>query len=109
MGYMLMGLGGLCGLVGFICLIMVIVKMFQNDQSTMGIITIVCIFCGVGYLVGLIIGWMNAAAWKIKNMMIVYTVCLVLSPVLYFAGAGLLVGQAIQEMPEGEIQFNTDF
>ncbi len=63
-----------------ICLILVIVKMFENGSSTLGIITIAAsCCCGLGNLVALIVGWSNADRWGIRNLMIIYTVFIVLA------------------------------
>lgn len=113
MGFALIGLGGILGIVAFVCWIMVVVKMFQNDQSTMGIVSIITMFCsGIGHLVALIVGWMNAAAWQIKNLMIAYTVCLVLAIVLLVPGYILVIVQAVQNAEPIEmdgINISTDF
>ena len=61
-------------IVSLVCLIMVIVKMFQNDQSTLGIVTIILILCtGIGSLIAFVVGWMNAAKWNIRNLMLAWT------------------------------------
>ena len=111
MGYLFMGLGGILGLAGFVCWVMIVIKMFQNDKSTLGIITIVLVFCGgIGYLIGLVVGWMNATAWNMKNIVVAYTACLILTAVLYGIGATLMVADAVQNMPEGETQqLNNEF
>ncbi|MFL5342905.1 MAG: hypothetical protein ACJ8F7_22450 [Gemmataceae bacterium] len=66
---------GIFGLVMLICLILVIVKMFQNGATGLGIATILssCL-CGIGTIVALIAGWMNADRWGIRQLMLVYTV-----------------------------------
>ncbi len=74
MGTMFQVLGGLCGLGSLVCFIIVVVKMFQNDKPGLGIASIVLLFCcGIGGLVAFIIGWMNAAAWNIQNVMMAWT------------------------------------
>jgi hypothetical protein len=64
------------GLATLVCFIMIVVKTFQHGKTGLGIGMIVGIFCcGIGWFVALIYGWMQADAWRIKNLMIAYTVC----------------------------------
>jgi hypothetical protein len=72
-------LAGVGGLIAFICHIIVIVKMFQNGQTGLGILAIVLTCCfGVGILFTLIYGWIKSTEWNIKNIMLIYTVGVVL-------------------------------
>lgn len=64
------GLAALAGIGSLVCWIMVLVKLFQNGQVAMGIVSI---FCGI---VAFVLGWMNATAWNIKNVMLIWTACL---------------------------------
>jgi hypothetical protein len=74
MGIALVSLGGLASLI---CWIMVLVKMFKTQESPlMGIIGIVT--CG---LWAFIWGWMNAGKYAIKNIMLIWTVAIILSGV----------------------------
>src|SRR5262249_6930748 len=77
LGRSLQGVGFL-GMV--ICMILVVVKMFQHGHTGLGILTIVlaCV-CGIGFLFSFIYGWMKANQWGIRNVMLAYTVCFVLS------------------------------
>jgi hypothetical protein len=66
---------GLVGaLIGLVCFILVLVKMFQHGQMVLGIVSILLCFCVVGQLIVFINGWMKAAAWNIRNVMIAWTV-----------------------------------
>jgi len=78
--YVLQGLGFLIGLVWLICFILVVVKMFQNGQSGLGIVTLITTFCcgGIGFLIAFVVGWMNANTWGIKNVMLAWTVSILL-------------------------------
>jgi hypothetical protein len=54
--------------------------MFQHGQTGLGIACIVLLFCcGIGALIAFIVGWMNARAWNITNVMIAWTVCWVIN------------------------------
>jgi hypothetical protein len=66
------------GLGSLVCLILVIVKMFQNGSAGLGIVTILLSFCGVGVLIGFIFGWVKSGPWNIRNLMLVWTGCIVL-------------------------------
>src|SRR6478736_3705073 len=67
-------------LVCVICFILVVVKMFQNGAVTAGIVTLVLsLCCGIGTLIALVVGWMNADRWGIRTLMIVYTIFIVLA------------------------------
>jgi len=61
------------GLGQIICWIFVLVKMFQNGQTALGVVSICC------GIVAFVVGWMNADAWGIKNVMLIWTVLLVLA------------------------------
>ena len=98
-------LGWLLGLGSLICFILVLVQMFQRGKTGLGIACILLVFvCGIGGLIAFIYGWMNAAEWGIKNVMLIWTACIVAGIVCngaFFAmggfqlpaGAGLPVGR----------------
>jgi len=87
--YLVMLVSGLASLVLFI---MILMKMFQNQQTGMAILTIVLAFaCGIGAFVALVIGWMNAKAWNIQNLMLGYSIALaiyVVSMMMYATTGG---------------------
>jgi hypothetical protein len=84
-------------LVTLVCHILVIVKMFQNGHTGLGIACIILMFCcGIGYAITLIYGWMKASQWNIRNLMIVYTIALVLD----FLGLGLNPGVVQQQLQQ---------
>ena len=64
--------------LALICLIMVLIKQFQNGGPVHGIIGIIT--CGIWTFIW---GWMNASNLNIKNIMIIWTllilICIVLS------------------------------
>jgi hypothetical protein len=69
-GNVLSGIGGLGILV---CFILVVIKMFQHGQTGLGIATIVLAFCGIGFLVAFIYGWVRAREWNLTNIMLIWT------------------------------------
>ncbi len=105
MEFVLMGIGGVLGLVAFVCCILVIVKMFQNQLTGLGVASIVGIFvCGIGYILTLIYGWQNKAAWGLQKVMPIYTLCLVLSIVFYGVGYALFLPKVIKAAQEQQQQ-----
>ena len=64
-------------LVAFgICQIFVAIKIFQNDGALKGILALIC------GLFGFIWGWMNSSRLGIKNIMMIWTVLLILCFIL---------------------------
>ena len=79
-------IGNIAGLVSFVCFILVLIKIFKDKEKNgvlHGIIGIVT--CG---LWALIWGWMNVGRYNNKNVMLAWTVCIVLSMV--FSGAAVM-------------------
>ena len=74
---MILSLGSL------ICFIIVLIKQFQNAGVLHGIIGIVT--CGLWTLIW---GWMNAAKLNIKNIMMIWTLLLVVCIVLNVMSGG---------------------
>ena len=73
-------IGVICGIGSLVCYILVIVQMFQRGKTGLGIACLVLLLvCGVGGLVAFIYGWMNANQWGIKNIMLIWTGCIVVS------------------------------
>jgi hypothetical protein len=72
-----MGILALVVLVAcIICQIIVAIKIFQNDGALKGILALIC------GLFGLIWGWMNATRLGIKNIMMIWTVLIVIYLIL---------------------------
>jgi hypothetical protein len=65
-------------LIALVCFILVIVKMFQHQHTGLAIVCIVLFCCFVGHLIGFIFGWMKSGEWNIRNIMIAWTVGLVM-------------------------------
>lgn len=78
-----MAILAMVALVGLIiCQIFVAIKIFQNDGALKGIIALLC------GLFGLIWGWMNADRLGIKNIMLIWTVLIILYAILAAMGGG---------------------
>jgi len=75
-----MGILALCvGLGSLICFIIVLIKLFQNEGALKGILGLIC------GLYTFIWGWMNANKLGIKNIMLIWTLLILVSLVLNFA------------------------
>jgi hypothetical protein len=59
-----------------ICQVIVAIKIFQNDGALKGILALIC------GLFGLIWGWMNATRLGVKNIMIIWTLLIVIYLIL---------------------------
>jgi hypothetical protein len=77
---MLLILLWIVNLAAFICFIMVLIKQFQTAGPIHGIIGIIT--CGIWTFIW---GWMNAAKLNIKNIMLIWTVLILICIVLQFA------------------------
>jgi hypothetical protein len=60
-------------IVSLVCWIMVLIKMFQSEGALKGIFGIIC------GIYAFIWGWMNASRFNIKNIMIAWTIAIILS------------------------------
>ncbi len=116
MELLLVGLMGIAGLVSFVCFIVVVVKMFQNGQTGLGVASIVLAFCTgiIGYIITLVVGWQNADAWKIRNVMMIYTLSFIVQLVAFIAvwamfGLAMFgLGEDLQNQMQNQ-QFNGGF
>ncbi|MBC8029169.1 MAG: hypothetical protein H7Z16_03580 [Pyrinomonadaceae bacterium] len=78
-----MAMLAIVALVGcIICQIFVAIKIFQNDGALKGILALIC------GLFGLIWGWMNAGRLGIKNIMMIWTVLIILYVILAMMSGG---------------------
>ena len=78
----------LIGLASFICFIMVLIKQFQNGGIVHGIIGIIT--CGIWTFIW---GWMNANNLNIRNLMLAWTILILIGLVLNFAfGVAMIPG-----------------
>jgi hypothetical protein len=67
-------------LVAFVCFIMVLIKQFQTAGPIHGIIGIIT--CAIWTFIW---GWMNATKLNIRNIMLIWTLCIVICIVLQVA------------------------
>ena len=60
--------GTACGIVSVICFIILIVKMFQAGDPGMAILSLLLCICGIGFLVAIVIGWVNVDKYKSRGL-----------------------------------------
>jgi hypothetical protein len=72
-------IGMLIGLASLVCFIMVLIKQFQNAGAVHGIIGIIT--CGIWTFIW---GWMNANNLNIKNIMMIWTLLIIVCIILNF-------------------------
>jgi hypothetical protein len=65
-------LGMLLSVASIICFIIVLIKLFQNEGALKGILGLIC------GLYTFIWGWMNASRLNIRNIMMIWTVLIIL-------------------------------
>jgi hypothetical protein len=70
-------------IVSIVCWIMVLLKMFPAEGPLKGILAIIC------GLYAFIWGWMNASRFNLRNIMLIWTVALLVSIVMSFMGASI--------------------
>jgi len=79
----MLGILALLALIGcVICWILVLIKIFQNDGALKGILGLIC------SLFAFIWGWMNAGRLNIKNIMMAWTVLLIVYAILAALSGG---------------------
>ncbi len=81
---MLQILGLVCSIASLICFIIVLIKQFQQGSVVHGIIGIIT--CGIWTLIW---GWMNAGRLNIKNIMMIWTLLIVVCIILNVLGGGM--------------------
>ena len=87
--------GGLIGIVAMlvglgclICFIIVLIKQFQDAGVVHGIIGIIT--CGIWTFIW---GWMNASRLNIRNIMLIWTLLIIVAIILNFAmGVSMIPG-----------------
>lgn len=84
---MMMALSALVGLGSLVCWIMVLIKQFQLGSMVHGIIGLVT--CGLWTLIW---GWMNAKKHNLRNLMLIWTILIVIGLVVQGAGMASMVG-----------------
>jgi hypothetical protein len=84
-GFAAYAVHGLLGIGSLVCFVLVVIQMFNRGQTVLAIASIVLIFCcGIGGLIVFIVGWINATKWNIKNIMIVWTILVVIGIAMNF-------------------------
>lgn len=68
-------------IVSLVCWILVLIKMFPAEGPLKGILAIIC------GLYAFVWGWINAAKFNLRNIMIIWTIAILLSVVMSFMGA----------------------
>jgi len=69
-------LGSLCWLAAVVCFIIVLIKLFQDKGPLHGILGLIC------WLYTFIWGWINAGRLNIRNIMMIWTLLIILSIIL---------------------------
>ena len=88
---MMMALASLIGLGSLVCWIMVLIKQFQQGSAVHGIIGILT--CGLWTLIW---GWMNATKLNIKNLMLIWTILIVVGLIVQGVGMASMMS-ALQQ------------
>jgi hypothetical protein len=81
------------GVFSLVCFVILLIKIFQSGQTGLGIACVVLAPCGIGVIIALVIGWQNADRWKIRNLIMLFTVSIVVSILFY----GVLFAMAPRE------------
>jgi hypothetical protein len=79
---MLQILNGVIGLGCLVCFIIVLVRLFQENGILHGILGLIC------GLYTFIWGWINATRLNIKNIMLIWTLLIIVSIILSVVGGG---------------------
>ena len=77
-------IGMLVGLGSLICFILVLIKQFQNAGAVHGIIGIIT--CGIWTFIW---GWMNATKLNIKNIMMIWTLLIIVGLIINVIFGGI--------------------
>ena len=79
------------GLVSIVCWIMVLLKMFPAEGALKGVLAIIC------GLYAFIWGWMNAGRFNLKNIMLIWTVAIIIGVIANVMSGGAAM---MQNMPQ---------
>ena len=69
----------LVGIGSLVCFILVLIKLFQKEGVGLGILGIICA------LYTFIWGWINHKIQKITNIMLIWTILIIIAMILNFA------------------------
>jgi hypothetical protein len=70
-----------------ICFILVLIKLFQKEGVGLGILGIIC---GIYTFIW---GWINHKPQKITNIMLIWTILVIISLILNFVAGGAMLSQ----------------
>ena len=70
-----------CSIASFVCFIIVLIKQFQQGGALHGIIGIIT--CGIWTFIW---GWMNGGRLNIKNIMMIWSLLILINIILCFVG-----------------------
>ena len=73
----------LCLLGAIVCQIIVLIKMFTDAGVVQGIIGLIC---GIWAYIW---GWLNSGRLGIRNIMIIWTILIILYCIFFFLGGGM--------------------
>ena len=73
----------LASIVCLVCWILVLIKMFPAEGPLKGILAIIC------GLYAFIWGWMNASRFNLRNIMIAWTIGILVAVAMNFMGASV--------------------
>lgn len=79
------------GIVSLVCWIIVLIKMFPAEGALKGILAIIC------GLYAFVWGWMNASRFNLKNIMIIWTIAIIVSIVANMMYGGTAMMQGLPE------------
>ena len=79
------------GLVSLVCWIMVLIKMFPAEGALKGVLAIIC------GLYAFVWGWMNAGRFGLRNIMLIWTVAIIISVIANMMSGGMA---AMQNLPQ---------
>ena len=86
--------GMLVGIGCLICFIIVLIKLFQNEGALKGILGLIC------GLYTFIWGWMNSDRLGIRNIMMIWTLLIIIQLVLNFVfGVAMIPGYPASPSP----------
>ncbi|HZZ78601.1 MAG TPA: hypothetical protein VFE62_08785 [Gemmataceae bacterium] len=80
MDILLRGLAGVAGVACVVCFIVVIITMFKRGSKTLAIVCLVLSPCFlIGPVIAYLVGWMHATDWNLRNVMLIWTICFLIS------------------------------
>jgi len=78
------GAFGIVSLALIVCYLFNVIQMFRKGNTMMGIVFVITMFCGIGYFIMLIYGWLKVSEYSMPIVMIIYTIAFLLAGPLGF-------------------------